>query len=180
MDADEMEIALPVFFPLFSPPGAAGSSSKPGDGMMEFVRHPKRGVSWTNQLAIPRVGRPPVPRMPSVYKTEGGTVITRSVDCRRSPSHHPLDIQKSGSTHITVVQQYTFCLLGDKYCGPLVKCQLIDYDRRQRNQRSEIELEANFSHFRSRLIGQVVDVRLEGKRNCRGRKSYCRESPASV
>ncbi len=38
------EIALLVFFPLFSRPGAAGSSSKPGDGMMELALRPKMGT----------------------------------------------------------------------------------------------------------------------------------------
>ena len=38
----EMEIALLVSCPLSSPPGAAGSLSKPGDGMMEVVLRPKK------------------------------------------------------------------------------------------------------------------------------------------
>ena len=40
----EMEIALLVSCLLFSPPGAAGSLSKPGDGMMELVLRPKMGT----------------------------------------------------------------------------------------------------------------------------------------
>jgi hypothetical protein len=43
-DAHEMEIALPVSSPLFSPPGVAASSSKPGDGMMELKPRPKMGT----------------------------------------------------------------------------------------------------------------------------------------
>jgi signal peptide peptidase len=61
----ETEIALLVYSPLFSPPGAAGSLSKPGDGMMELAPRPRMGTQWTNQLAIPRTKhRPPIPRMP--------------------------------------------------------------------------------------------------------------------
>jgi hypothetical protein len=40
----EMEIALLVSCLLFSPPGAAASLSKPGDGMMELVLSPKMGT----------------------------------------------------------------------------------------------------------------------------------------
>lgn len=39
-----MEIALPVSSPLFLPPGVAGSSSKPGDGMMVPKPLPKMGT----------------------------------------------------------------------------------------------------------------------------------------
>jgi hypothetical protein len=39
-----MEIALLVSCLLFSPPGAAASLSKPGDGMMELVLSRKMGT----------------------------------------------------------------------------------------------------------------------------------------
>ena len=80
----DMEIALLVSCLLFSPPGAAGSLSKPGDGMMELVLRPRMGTQWTNQLAMPRAEhRPPIPRMPSSHENilRTPTVITYELIC---------------------------------------------------------------------------------------------------
>jgi hypothetical protein len=65
-----MEIALLVSCLLFSPPGAAGSLSKPGDGMMELVLRPKMGTYKPTTVAMPRAEehRPPIPRMPSSHE----------------------------------------------------------------------------------------------------------------
>lgn len=65
-----MEIALLVSSPLYIPPGAAGSSSKPGDGLMAPILRPKVGVWCTNRVAIPRAERPPIPRTPPVCEME--------------------------------------------------------------------------------------------------------------
>jgi hypothetical protein len=76
-----MEIVLPASSPLFSPLGAAGSSSKPGDGMMELKLHLKMEMSWTNRLVLPRAERPISRTLSLCEKTENTipTGITSSV-----------------------------------------------------------------------------------------------------
>ena len=65
---------------------------------MVFILRPKGGPLWTNQLVIPRVERPPIPRLPSVHeKIEGRSGNYEFIACPRSPALHRLYMPNQGA-----------------------------------------------------------------------------------
>jgi len=95
-----MEIVLPASSPLCLPPGAVGSSSKRGDGLMEQIQRPKMEPQWTNRLLMPpRAERPPIPRTRTASLCEKIEDANGNYDCRHYRDLFVQSVRDAGIAH---------------------------------------------------------------------------------